>query len=175
MAAPAAGPAPCLHCQLQAYGAKAYTVLGQVWQRAVLIMGLLCLPIAALWLSIGRLLLLMGQTPAVAEMTAAYMRSAACTAPPAGAHGAAWLWSCVSLSSGVGAAACLLGFPEAPELWAVCTNATRCLRSALCAHTAMVASLLQPWNGPLPCAAGDWHLVRGSAGHTVLLDGAAVC
>eukprot|EP00891_Asterochloris_glomerata_P005927 jgi/Astpho2/5927/Aster-02415 len=58
----------------QAYGAKAYTVLGQVWQRAVLIMGLLCLPIAALWLSIGRLLLLMGQTPAVAEMTAAYMR-----------------------------------------------------------------------------------------------------
>ena len=174
MAAAAAGPAPCLQCQLQAYGAKAYMVLGQVWQRAVLIMGLLCLPIAGLWLSIGRLLLLMGQSPAVADMTAAYMRSAACTAwlllhneQPGNGHASHLL--------GWAAGACLLGFPDTCKLWAACTNATRCLASALCAHAAVAAGLLQPLDDPLPCAAGDCPLVRGSANYTVRLDGAAVC
>ena len=155
MAAAAAGPAPCLQCQLQAYGAKAYTVLGQVWQRAVLIMGLLCLPIAALWLSIGRLLLLMGQTPAVADMTAAYMRSAACTAAPVLAHkDFAWPWLCVSPAAvrGRQLPACwgpqrLPSFGQTAQCHQVSTMRAH--------YAAMEAGLLQPLNDPLPCAAGD--------------------
>ena len=50
--------------------------MGYVWQRAILILGLICIPISALLLSAEHLLLAIGQTPAVAAMTATYIRSA---------------------------------------------------------------------------------------------------
>ena len=63
-------------CCHQAYGAKSYDLVGHVWQRAMIILGLICVPICGVLLAIERLLLLGGQTPAVAAMTAAYVRSA---------------------------------------------------------------------------------------------------
>lgn len=72
---------PCAHvciglCCQQAYGAKSYDLVGHVWQRAMIILGLVCIPICGVLLATEKLLLLGGQTPAVAAMTAAYVRSA---------------------------------------------------------------------------------------------------
>ena len=72
---------PCAHvciglCCHQAYGAKSYDLVGHVWQRAMIILGLVCIPICGVLLATEKLLLLGGQTPAVAAMTAAYVRSA---------------------------------------------------------------------------------------------------
>ena len=58
----------------QAYGAKSYDLVGHVWQRAMIILGLICVPICGVLLATEKLLLLGGQTPAVAVMTAAYVR-----------------------------------------------------------------------------------------------------
>lgn len=58
----------------QAYGAKSYDLVGHVWQRAMIILGLICIPICGVLLATEKLLLLGGQTPAVAVMTAAYVR-----------------------------------------------------------------------------------------------------
>lgn len=58
----------------QAYGAKNYDLVGHVWQRAMIILGLVCIPICGMLLAIEKLLLLGGQTAAVAAMTAAYVR-----------------------------------------------------------------------------------------------------
>lgn len=58
----------------QAYGAKSYDLVGLVWQRAVIILGLICIPICGVLLTAEKLLLLGGQTPEVAAMTAAYVR-----------------------------------------------------------------------------------------------------
>lgn len=58
----------------QAFGAKNYDLVGHVWQRAMIILGLVCVPICGILLSTEKLLLLGGQTPAVAAMTAAYVR-----------------------------------------------------------------------------------------------------
>lgn len=59
---------------MQAYGAKQYALVGHVWQRAMIIMGLLCIPISVLLLFAEPILLTTGQTPTVAAMTAAYIR-----------------------------------------------------------------------------------------------------
>ena len=59
---------------MQAYGAKSYDLVGHVWQRAMIILGLICIPICGVLLATEKLLLLGGQTPAVAAMTAAYVR-----------------------------------------------------------------------------------------------------
>lgn len=58
----------------QAYGAKSYDLVGHVWQRAMLILALVCIPICGVLLATEKLLLLGGQAPAVAAMTAAYVR-----------------------------------------------------------------------------------------------------
>ncbi|KAK9818407.1 hypothetical protein WJX72_012193 [[Myrmecia] bisecta] len=58
----------------QAYGAKNYAAVGQSWQRALLILGIACVPISVLWLCIEPLLLLAGQEAQVASMAASYMR-----------------------------------------------------------------------------------------------------
>lgn len=47
-----------------------------MWQRAMIILGLLCIPICGVLLATEKLLLLGGQMPTVAAMTAAYVRSA---------------------------------------------------------------------------------------------------
>ena len=59
---------------LQAFGAKQYALVGYVWQRAIIIMGLLCIPISVLLLFAQPILLATGQTPTVAAMTASYIR-----------------------------------------------------------------------------------------------------
>jgi hypothetical protein len=46
---------------LQAYGARRYSMLGVVLQRARLICWCACLPVAVLWNFMGPLLLLLGQ------------------------------------------------------------------------------------------------------------------
>lgn len=61
---------------LQAFGAKNYHMVGFVWQRAIIILGLVCLPVSAILLSSKPILLLLGQTPAVADTTATYIRCA---------------------------------------------------------------------------------------------------
>lgn len=59
---------------VQAYGAKSYDLVGLVWQRAMIILGLLCIPICILLLTAEHILLAVGQAPAVAAMTAVYIR-----------------------------------------------------------------------------------------------------
>ena len=59
---------------MQAFGAKKYALVGFIWQRAVLIMGLLCIPISVLLLFAEPILLATRQTPEVAAMTASYIR-----------------------------------------------------------------------------------------------------
>ena len=63
-----------LCCILQAYGAKQYPLVGYIWQRAIIILGLLCIPISVLLLFAQPILLATGQTPKVAAMTASYIR-----------------------------------------------------------------------------------------------------
>lgn len=58
----------------QAYGAKQYALVGHVWQRALIIMGLMCIPISVLLLFAEPILLATGQTATVAAMTASYIR-----------------------------------------------------------------------------------------------------
>lgn len=78
----------CCLCQAQAYGAKNYDLVGHVWQRAMIILGLVCFPICGILLAIEKLLLLGGQTAAVAAMTAAYVRWAV----PVHAHEGLLAW-----------------------------------------------------------------------------------
>lgn len=59
---------------MQAYGAKQYALVGHVWQRAMIILGLLCIPISVLLLFAKPMLLATGQTQTVAAMTASYIR-----------------------------------------------------------------------------------------------------
>ncbi|KAL0044914.1 hypothetical protein WJX82_001888 [Trebouxia sp. C0006] len=58
----------------QAYGAKKYALVGFVWQRAIIILGLLCVPVSVLLFFAKPLLLATGQTPTVAAMTSTYIR-----------------------------------------------------------------------------------------------------
>ena len=58
----------------QAFGAKQYALVGHIWQRALLIMGLLCIPITILLLFAEPILLATGQTRTVAAMTSSYIR-----------------------------------------------------------------------------------------------------
>ena len=59
---------------LQAYGAKQYAMVGHIWQRAMIILGLLCVPISVLLLFATPILLATGQTTSVATMTGSYIR-----------------------------------------------------------------------------------------------------
>ena len=59
---------------VQAYGAGNYEAVGHWCQRAMVILALVCLPISAVWLSAGQLLLALGQEADIAHMTAVYMR-----------------------------------------------------------------------------------------------------
>jgi MATE family multidrug resistance protein len=54
----------------QAYGARAYPLLGVYLVRARLICWTLCVPVALLWLQAEPLLLAIGQEPAIAAVSA---------------------------------------------------------------------------------------------------------
>lgn len=58
----------------QAYGAKQYQLLGIQMQRAMLILNVTSIPIAFVWLSMGPLLLAIGQDPLISEYAGLYAR-----------------------------------------------------------------------------------------------------
>lgn len=58
----------------QAFGARQYGLLGVYMQRAMLVLGLACVPIAIVWANTGGILLLMGQDEDIAAEAGAYAR-----------------------------------------------------------------------------------------------------
>ncbi|XP_037462901.1 protein DETOXIFICATION 16-like [Triticum dicoccoides] len=58
----------------QAFGARRYGLLGVYKQRAMLVLALACVPVALVWASTARILLLLGQDPAIAAEAGAYAR-----------------------------------------------------------------------------------------------------
>ncbi|CAM6093504.1 unnamed protein product [Calypogeia fissa] len=58
----------------QAYGAKQYHLLGIHMQRAILVLNITSIPIAFIWLSMGPLLLALGQDPEISEYAGQYAR-----------------------------------------------------------------------------------------------------
>ena len=57
----------------QAYGARNYSRVGLLLQRQLLFHWLMCIPIAALWWNTERLLLALGQLPAVARAAGTFV------------------------------------------------------------------------------------------------------
>uniref|UniRef100_A0A0D9XIS6 Protein DETOXIFICATION n=1 Tax=Leersia perrieri TaxID=77586 RepID=A0A0D9XIS6_9ORYZ len=58
----------------QAYGARQYHLLGVYAHRAMVVLAAACVPIAAVWASAGKILLLLGQDAAIAAEAGAYAR-----------------------------------------------------------------------------------------------------
>ncbi|XP_020146776.1 protein DETOXIFICATION 16-like [Aegilops tauschii subsp. strangulata] len=58
----------------QAFGARRYGLLGVYKQRAMLVLAVSCVPVALVWASTARILLLLGQDPAIAAEAGAYAR-----------------------------------------------------------------------------------------------------
>ncbi|BAF26308.1 Os10g0345100, partial [Oryza sativa Japonica Group] len=58
----------------QAYGARQYHLLGVYKQRAMVVLAAACVPIALVWASAGRILLLLGQDAGIAAEAGAYAR-----------------------------------------------------------------------------------------------------
>lgn len=58
----------------QAFGAKQYHMLGIHMQRAMLVLTLVCIPVAAIWFYTGPILSLFGQDPEIAAEAGAYSR-----------------------------------------------------------------------------------------------------
>uniref|UniRef100_M8BRR5 Protein DETOXIFICATION n=1 Tax=Aegilops tauschii TaxID=37682 RepID=M8BRR5_AEGTA len=58
----------------QAFGARQYHLLGVYKQRAMLVLALACVPIALVWTNTTRILLFLGQDPAIAAEAGAYAR-----------------------------------------------------------------------------------------------------
>ena len=58
----------------QAFGARQYHLLGVYKQRAMLVLSLVSVPVAALWAYTGRILLLLGQGPEIAAGAGGYIR-----------------------------------------------------------------------------------------------------
>ena len=61
---------------MQAFGAKAYAEVGNLWQRAALILWVTCIPITALWLFSEPLLVATGQDSDVAALGSQFLRCA---------------------------------------------------------------------------------------------------
>lgn len=59
----------------QAFGAKSYPVLGQVLQRALIILTIAAVPIAVAWFAAEPALLALGQNPGIAHASAVYIRA----------------------------------------------------------------------------------------------------
>jgi MATE family multidrug resistance protein len=58
----------------QAFGARRHGLLGVYMQRAMLVLALACVPVAAVWANTGRILVLMGQDPGIAAEAGTYAR-----------------------------------------------------------------------------------------------------
>ncbi|XP_066367018.1 protein DETOXIFICATION 16-like isoform X1 [Miscanthus floridulus] len=58
----------------QAFGARQLHLLGVYKQRAMVVLGLACVPIALVWAYAGRILLFLGQDPQIAAQAGAYAR-----------------------------------------------------------------------------------------------------
>uniref|UniRef100_A0ACD6AJY5 Uncharacterized protein n=1 Tax=Avena sativa TaxID=4498 RepID=A0ACD6AJY5_AVESA len=58
----------------QAFGAREYHLLGIYKQRAMLLLTLVCIPVAILWYNTGEILLLFGQDPDIAMEAGTYAR-----------------------------------------------------------------------------------------------------
>lgn len=58
----------------QAFGARQYHLLGVYKQRAMLVIGLTCVPFILVWAYAGKILAFIGQDPAVAAEAGAYAR-----------------------------------------------------------------------------------------------------
>uniref|UniRef100_A0ACD5V867 Uncharacterized protein n=1 Tax=Avena sativa TaxID=4498 RepID=A0ACD5V867_AVESA len=58
----------------QAFGAREYHLLGVYKQRAMLLLTLVCIPVAVLWYNTGEILLLFGQDPDIAMEAGTYAR-----------------------------------------------------------------------------------------------------
>ncbi|KAG0517695.1 hypothetical protein BDA96_09G111400 [Sorghum bicolor] len=58
----------------QAFGARQHRLLGVYKQRAMVVLGLACVPIALVWACAGRILLFLGQDPQIAAEAGAYAR-----------------------------------------------------------------------------------------------------
>ncbi|OEL21224.1 Protein DETOXIFICATION 16 [Dichanthelium oligosanthes] len=58
----------------QAFGARQHHLLGVYKQRAMVVLGLTCVPIALVWAQTGRILVLLGQDPRIAAEAGAYAR-----------------------------------------------------------------------------------------------------
>ncbi|KAK1298795.1 MATE efflux family protein 7 [Acorus calamus] len=58
----------------QSYGAKQYHMLGVHMQRAMLVLSLICVPIAFVWAYTGEILIALGQDPEISTVAGAYAR-----------------------------------------------------------------------------------------------------
>ncbi|RXH83577.1 hypothetical protein DVH24_005830 [Malus domestica] len=58
----------------QSYGAKQYHMLGIHLQRAMLVLGLVCIPLATVWFNAGHILTFLGQDPEIAAAAGNYAR-----------------------------------------------------------------------------------------------------
>lgn len=58
----------------QSYGAKQYHMLGIHMQRAMLVLLLVCVPLAIIWANTGSILTLLGQDPHIAKEAGLYAR-----------------------------------------------------------------------------------------------------
>lgn len=58
----------------QSYGAKQYHMLGIHLQRAMLVLGLVCIPLATVWFNAGHILKFLGQDPEIAAAAGNYAR-----------------------------------------------------------------------------------------------------
>eukprot|EP01116_Phalansterium_solitarium_P008690 TRINITY_DN22645_c0_g1_i1.p1 TRINITY_DN22645_c0_g1~~TRINITY_DN22645_c0_g1_i1.p1 ORF type:complete len:547 (-),score=142.41 TRINITY_DN22645_c0_g1_i1:125-1765(-) len=58
----------------QAFGSGNYRLVGIIFQNAVVVISIVCVPIAACWFFAEHVLLLFGQVPELAAMSAAYIR-----------------------------------------------------------------------------------------------------
>ena len=59
---------------MQAFGARNYNMVGLVWQRSMIILGLVSVPICGILIASKSLLLALGQTEAIATTTSSYIR-----------------------------------------------------------------------------------------------------
>lgn len=57
----------------QAYGAEQYARLGLYMYKAIFCLVLVCIPITIVWVNLGRILVLLGQDPAISEEAGRYI------------------------------------------------------------------------------------------------------
>ena len=58
----------------QAFGARQYHLLGVYKQRAMLVLGLTCVPVVAVWANTTQILIFLGQEPSISAEAGAYAR-----------------------------------------------------------------------------------------------------